>query len=406
LFTKIADNLGHALYVRQDNKFIWINESFAKLFGYPKEEVLQMSIFDLIHPDYFDYMNDMVSTFQSSEHEHFSFEVKGIKKDGTFFDISIVNSIIMFKDKRMAIGSVYDITERKKIELELMESKQRYQTLVEHSPFGIIVHQNGIIEYANPMALSILGVESSGNIHGLRVDSIIHPEFKAVVSNRIHGVETQGEFTKAEYIKLIGIDGQEKNVEVKGMPILLNGTTAVQIVFWDVTEKKKEEDLIKFRAYHDPITDLPNRHKFQLDLEEEINKDTTFTIMYLCTNGIMQINEDSGHQAGDLVIMKVAARLTGAIGSDGLVYRLGGDKFSVVFSGLKTEEEIRSLAQRIEEVVNRYIYINNRIEQVATNIGVVYYPNHGVDMNILLSHAQMALQHALKSKTLYKIYDE
>jgi PAS domain S-box-containing protein len=99
LFTRIVENLGHAIYVRQDNKFIWINSSFAELFGYQKEEILEMSLYDLIHPDCFEYMEELVSKFQTKEHKHLSFEVKGVKKDGTIFVISVVTSIVILKGK-------------------------------------------------------------------------------------------------------------------------------------------------------------------------------------------------------------------------------------------------------------------------------------------------------------------
>lgn len=120
---------------------------------------------------------------------------------------------------------------------------------IEHSPFGIVVHQKGIIEYGNPMAISLLGAETQHDILGLRADSFIHPDFKSVATRRIFGVEKHGEYAPPLYEKFIRLDGREIDVEVKGMPIQLNGRPAVQVVFWDVTEKKKEDDLIRYRAY-------------------------------------------------------------------------------------------------------------------------------------------------------------
>jgi len=138
---------------------------------------------------------------------------------------------------------------------------------------------------------------------------------------------------------------------------------------------------------------------------EEMEKDSMFTIMYLDLHGLKSVNDSNGHQAGDMVLIKVTSRLTGVLGSIGLVYRLGGDEFAIVLPGRKNEEEIRETANSIAKVIQQPIYVANSIAEISTSIGVVFYPEHGVDMELLLRHADLAMYHAKKSNTLYKIYD-
>lgn len=291
------------------------------------------------------------------------------------------------------------------MEQALKESEDRYRQLVDYSPLGILVHQKGVIQYANPAALQLLGITDEKLIEGIPIYDIIHPDFRLIVSRRIKNIEDNGIYEPTLYEKFVRIDGQEIDVEVSGIPTKLNGESAVQVVFWDVTEKKKEEDLIRYRAYHDTLTDLPNRLKFHLDLMEEIEKDSLFTIMYLDLHGLKSVNDEFGHQAGDMVLIKVTARLTGVLGSVGLVYRIGGDEFAIVLPGRKNDEEISVTANSIARVIQQPIYVSNSIAEISTSIGVVFYPEHGVDMELLLRHADLAMYHAKKTKTLYKIYD-
>ena len=185
-----------------------------------------------------------------------------------------------------------------------------------------------------------------------------------------------------------------------------NGESAVQVVFWDITEKKKEDDLVRYRAYHDTLTDLPNRLKFQLDLEEELKKQSMFTMMYLDLHGLKPVNDTFGHQAGDTVLIKVTSRLSGVLDSLGLVYRIGGDEFAILLPGQKTDEEIVKLINRLIVVMKQPIYISNTIVKITASIGVVFSPQHGINSDTLIRNADQAMYHAKRSNTFYKFFEQ
>ncbi|WP_102346078.1 PAS domain S-box protein [Bacillus sp. Marseille-P3661] len=394
------------IMVHDGDNIMYANKSAADLVGTTEEEIQGTSIREFIEPTRLDEASDLTQEILLHNKPLLDFDVKFRSKNGKIIDVVLSAIPITYMGKSAILVSYRDITERKKMERALKESEDRYRRLVENSPLGILVHQKGIIQYVNSTALQLLRIEKSKEIIGKHIHNIIHPDYRMIVSKRIENIENNGQFTPSKYEKFVRFDGQEIDVDVNRIPIQLNGESAIQVVFWDVTEKKKEEDLIRYRAYHDPLTDLPNRLKFQLDLEEEINKDTTFTIMYLDLHGLKTVNDSYGHQAGDVALIKVTARLTGVLGSNGLVYRLGGDEFVIVLFGQKSEEEIREIANSIAEVIKQPISITNILVQITTSIGVVYYPDHGVDMDLLLRHADIAMYHAKKTNTLFKIYDK
>lgn len=394
------------ILVHDEEMVLYANEAAADLAGTTVMEMVGESIQTFILPTMLDKTKSLIEDILDSKKPISDIEIKFRSKNGHVYDMVLSAIPIIYSGKNALLVSYRNITERKKMEGALQESEERYRHLVESSPLGIIIHQKGIIQYANATATQLLGANGKEELIGSRIIQFVHPEFRMIASNRIESVEQKGEFVQSIYEKFIRIDGQVIDVEVKGMPLQLNGESAVEVVFWDATEKKKEEDLIRYRAYHDTLTDLPNRLKFQLDLEEEIAKDRTFTIMYLDLHGLKIVNDSYGHQAGDLALIKVTARLTGGLGSRGLIYRLGGDEFAIVLPGQKREEEIKEITENLNEVIKQPIYIANSIVEVTSNFGVVYYPNHGVDMEFLLRHADMAMYHAKKTDTLYKIYDQ
>ncbi len=384
---------------------MYANKSASDLVGTGVGDLVGESIQEFIDPAKHDNVRTLSQEILVNNQPLYDFDLKIRSKNGQIIDAVVSAIPISYMGKRAILVSYRDFTERKKMEQDLKESEDRYRLLVEHSPLAIIVHQKGLIKYVNSMALTLLGAEEPKDMIGLHISNFIHPEYRLIVSRKIDSMEKNGECIPPMYEKFIRFDGRVIDVEVKGIPSQMNGESAVQVVFWDVTEKKKDEDLIRYRAYHDTLTDLPNRLKFQLDLEEEINHDTTFTIMYLDLHGLKPINDSFGHQAGDMALVKVTARLTGVLGPVGLIYRLGGDEFAIVLSGQKNEEEISEIANSIADNIKQPIYIANTIVQMTAHIGIVYYPEHGVDMDTLLRHVDIAMYQAKKTNTLYRIYD-
>ncbi len=392
------------ILVHDGIKILYANKSAADLVGVSSEDMIGKSIEEFIDPTQTENANRINQELLFHNKPIYDYDLKIRTKDGHYADAVLSAIPITIKERKAIVVSYRDITERRKMEKRLKESEERYRRLFHNSPLGILVYQKRIIKYANSTAIKLLGANKAIDIIGTSFHQFIHPDRRLMVLRSFQNLEDDEQFSTS-YEKFIRVDGTEIDVEVNGIPVQLNGESAVQVVFWDVTERKKEEDLIRYRAYHDTLTDLPNRLKFQIDLEDEINNDNKFTIMFLDLHGLKQVNDAFGHQAGDMVLIKVTSRIAGGLGSEGLVYRLGGDEFAIVLNGVRDEGEIKDIAHNIEEVIKQPIYVANTIVQVTTSIGVVFYPIHGVDMDLLLRHADLAMYHAKNTGTLYKIYD-
>ncbi|KGR78002.1 PAS domain S-box protein [Ureibacillus manganicus] len=399
----LISQLPDPVVVHDGETILFANPSAAQLVDMPLKDLIGEPTMEFVAPEHLDLAERIIKEILETNQPNHDFDLRLRTKKGQLKDAILSAIPIMYLGKESIMVSYREITERKKVEQELKESEERYRQLVEFSPLGIVVHQDKIISYVNSTALRLLGAENINDVIGSHISKYIHPNYQETVFNEISALNN-GEIIPTTTEKYIRHDGKVIDVEVNAMPIQLNGKSAVQVVFWDITEKKKESDLVRYRAYHDTLTDLPNRLKFQMDLEEELKKNNVFTVMFLDLHGLKPVNDTYGHQAGDVLLVKVTSRLSGVIETQGFIYRIGGDEFAVVVPGENNQTEIIDIINNIDEAMKQPIYISNSFVEISASIGVVFYPEHGDDIESLLRHADMAMYHAKKTKTLYKIY--
>lgn len=138
-------------------------------------------------------------------------------------------------------GTDQDITERKLAEESIKSSEERFRQLVELSPYAFLIHQHEKVVYANPEAARLLNAEYPGQLLGMNILSIIAPEYKEMVKERIK--KTLQEYKKLAKLeeKFLRLDGTEVDVEVVGIPCMYEGKPAIQVIAQDITDRKLVE---------------------------------------------------------------------------------------------------------------------------------------------------------------------
>lgn len=142
-------------------------------------------------------------------------------------------------------GSNTDLTARRRVETQLQDSEARYRALVEWSPIGIGVHQRGLVVYANPAAVAILGAQSEAELIGIPIIDLVAPSYRNVVANRVAQGYADGVQLPTQIEKFLRRDGTAIDVEIQASPITHNGEPAIQVNFVDVTERKKSETTLR-----------------------------------------------------------------------------------------------------------------------------------------------------------------
>jgi diguanylate cyclase (GGDEF)-like protein/PAS domain S-box-containing protein len=165
----------------------------------------------------------------------------------------------------------------------------------------------------------------------------------------------------------------------------------------DVTEQRKAEEDVRFLAFHDPLTRLPNRRLFEKTLRRvlagKVGESDGSALLYLDLDRFKQINDSLGHQAGDELIREVAVRLSKLPPAGSFVARLGGDEFAILLSNLRTESEALVRAQEISALLKSGFDIGGNPVEIGGSIGIAWLAS-GAAPDDAIRQADIALYQA------------
>lgn len=182
-------------------------------------------------------------------------------------------------------------------------------------------------------------------------------------------------------------------------------------VFNNLTEIQSENKKLKHQAYHDPLTDLPNRSLLMDRLTESIAFSDRFqkkiALLYLDLDHFKNINDHYGHYAGDILLQQVADRLRLLIKNFDTLGRLGGDEFILILTDIKDIQDVIQWAKRILEVMRiPFLLCNNITIQISISIGMSIYPDHTAHQSTLLQLADQAMYHAKQNELGFFYFSE
>lgn len=179
----------------------------------------------------------------------------------------------------------------------------------------------------------------------------------------------------------------------------------------DITFRKLNEDQIIEMAYHDFLTHLPNRVYFyeevQKNIEECTSNQSRFAIAFFDVDNFKQINDTSGHTAGDELLVKIAERFIRVMDSETLVARLSGDEFALLIKGGKSNQDIMAVIDAVFCGFKEEFSIRNTLYKVSFSVGIATFPDHGLSVEELMKNADTAMYRAKdQGKNNYKFYDD
>lgn len=179
----------------------------------------------------------------------------------------------------------------------------------------------------------------------------------------------------------------------------------------DITERKKYEEKIQQMAFHDSLTGLPNRKLFSdrlgIVLAQAKRNKKKVGIVMLDLDNFKDVNDTLGHDVGDILLKAVAERLSGTLRKSDTVARFGGDEFVLIFPDMEVIEEAIQVVQKIIDRFHKPFLIDTHQLVVTTSIGIAVYPNDGMDEEILMKNADIAMYQAKQAgRARYQLYKE
>ncbi|MES9826176.1 MAG: EAL domain-containing protein [Candidatus Thiodiazotropha endolucinida] len=183
------------------------------------------------------------------------------------------------------------------------------------------------------------------------------------------------------------------------------------VILSDITRRKQLEHELELLAYIDKLTKLPNRRYFMDRLTEAVEESEAFdsglAVFFLDLDNFKIINDSLGHEVGDVVLSEAGWRIQEALRSDDIVCRLGGDEFTAIIKGVNNRKSISQVAAAILKRFQIPIYCNDRELRISASIGVVIYPDDGLNTKELIKNADTAMYAAKRSgKNAYRFFSE
>lgn len=376
------------------DKFIFVSDKMADIFGYSADEMLeQVPFLNIIAPRERFLMAESIKSGLARKDSSIHIQRHGKHKSGSTIDIEIFCTILTTNGKTNIVGMVQDITERKRTE----SSAQLAAIAYENSSEAIVITDAaGVIIDVNP---------AYSKMSGYWPDEVVGEMLPLLQACR----ENQDFFD--EMWHQVNVNGRwagEYNCKHK------NGDTFIQravidtawnhdgsvncrvILLSDITNKKQIEQQIWHQAFHDQLTTLPNRSYFtdylSNTVEQADSNHSGFVILFLDLDLFKEVNDSMGHDAGDQLLIQVAKRLRTSVADyDSFVARLGGDEFVVILNGSHNKETIDFIVGEVLDTITAPYEIKNKPVTISASIGIAQYPDDAEDMEALLRHVDMAM---------------
>jgi diguanylate cyclase (GGDEF)-like protein/PAS domain S-box-containing protein len=296
---------------------------------------------------------------------------------------------------------VTDITERKRMENELFDEKERVRLTLQSIGDAVVCSDaKGMVTYLNPVAERLTGWQAfDAAVHNVdEVVSLRSPDNDEPLPSTLRTVMQQGAPTEPVRGVLVHrTTGQRFQVEQTASPITdrHGAVTGAVAVLRDVTDAVAMAERMAHLAQYDPLTDLPNRvllqDRAQLAMAQARREGKSLAVMYLDLDGFKQINDTLGHAVGDQLLVQFAQRLQAAVRASDTVCRQGGDEFVVLLPGLDTPEAACGVARKILAACDTPFELAGQRVQVGLSGGIALFPQHGDSFDELSRHADDAL---------------
>lgn len=397
--------IGMAL-TRPDGQFLRVNAAVCQMLGYSEQELLQLGIGDLSHPEDVSADDALMAQLLDGTRDSYHLEKRNFHKDGHVVHILLSVSLV-----RDAVGTplyfvsqVQNISQRKAFEEALHRERELAEVTLRSIGDAVITTDPQVcITSLNPIAEAMTGW-SSAEARGRPIEEI----FQLFDAERGDGVANplRAAIEKNAIVDLAGKTllrhrhGFDTPVEDSSAPIHDHAGNVIGgvLVFHDVSENRALALKMIHLTQHDTLTGLPNRSQLPGHIDRAIatasRRQQRAALLYIDLDNFKQVNEMVGHAAGDQVLRGFISQLQGGLSGDELLSRYGGDEFVVLLPHVDSAGEVASLCQTLINRGEQTRIAGLPGHSLHLSIGISIYPDDATSADDLLQHAETALMAA------------
>lgn len=296
----------------------------------------------------------------------------------------------------------YEIKKHKDSKNELKDTIKMYETIFQETMKGICrFTPDGMLLNANQPMAEMLGFKSpdefKDSVNQGKTTIFADIEWEYISQKLL----SAGKIIEME-IQLMSIYRHRFWTEISGLVIpSKRNQTFFELIFTDISQKKKIDSELYNKATLDSLTNIPNRVLWGDRLDQALKKakryDETFAVLFLDLDGFKKVNDNYGHQSGDLVLIEVTKRLKNKIRESDTLARIGGDEFCILMNNIAMPEDASRLAQSIIYSVIEPVRIDGFKAQVGISIGICLYSDNSLEAYDIMKKADAAMYRAKTS---------
>ena len=337
------------------------------------------------------------------------------KPSPTFYGI-LIGGMLFTALFSLYVASLSRAKERIRIQVldrtaALNRAKRNTELILASTHEGIIgINRVGAISFCNPYAAKLLGYDKHTNLIGRDYHATIRPALNgnAIPRAQCHilNVLEDGTPLASAVYDFTRADDVTVPVDFTAAPVVDNDdVSGAVIIFRDIAERRASEQRLSHAAGHDQMTGLFNRRSFDAALESALARaqrsGRKCALLYMDLNGFKKINDELGHDAGDIMLKTFGQRLKLSMRDTDTIARLGGDEFAVICELLDSPVDCEAAINRLLSDISRTpVELAGKDYFLSSSIGMAMYPDNAHDSASLIKAADNAMYVAKKDKTM------
>lgn len=319
-------------------------------------------------------------------------EVRHVTSSGHVWLEIFARNLLLDPVVQGVVVNLRDISDRKKAELEIQNSHERFSKIFHSSPLPsalLSLNHHRFLDINTAFA-TLYGYAASTLLgkRDIDIDLWIFPEERR---NWLEALRS-GQEVNMEVHHMLK-NGEQRVFLLSGQLLEIQHQPCVMMVALDITERKAHEARVQHMAYHDALTGLYNRHYLWAYGQKLLDVQEHAAFFFMDLDRFKQVNDTYGHESGDELLKTIVERLQKVTPPSGIFFRLSGDEFGLLLPGVQ-EQPAHVLAEQMLQVVSQPVHLAAGTARVGISIGIALIPAQGRDLQQIVRMADAAMYQA------------
>ncbi len=397
-FRSTLDQFVQGVIIHQNFKPLYVNDAFAKLFGYSgPQEILDLPILRPLVPD------ELWPRYET-EYDEVMRGVKGpiigrsrgIRKNGEEFWVAVSLCVVDWVSGPAMMLTAYDITRQVEFEYGLLKNEQKLRSILEILPYPIYIARksDGKLLFVNRKSCLLFQKSATQFLHTSAVDLYVDPQDRL----NLHELFKSVSDIRDMEVRMKTAQGRVFIAELAAILIDYNGFPAFLVALNDISQRKVLEEELFRKASTDALTGINNRGYFQNLAEQEVRRTRRFSralsAMMIDIDHFKSVNDSLGHSAGDAVIQGIVKRSLESLRQSDRIGRIGGEEFAVVLPETSLSAAFEVADRLRAHIQEKPIIAEHFAVPCTVSIGVAQLSEEDGGIEDLLARADKALYRA------------